>query len=428
MILNYNINTDISVNNLMDLNKLKSFEDESNLKVNASELARELGVDRRTIRKYINGYEKTETRKRKTQFDGYYEIIDELLGNDIKIFKYKSMLYRYLSDNHGLKAPESSFRRYISSIEKFNDYFTNKKHATVSDKSAMRFETDLGKQGQVDWKESMEIVLNTGEMVIINIFVFLLSYSRYRVYRVSITKTRDVLRHFLSEAFETIGGVPEEILFDNMKTVMDVSRTRYFKGKINDEFFEFANDFGFKVKPCIAARAQTKGKVESPMRILDELYAYNGDLSYEQLVMKVTEINNRENNRFHESYRAIPILGLNKEKNALLALPNSEIRRHHKIKSKTLSVNKSSMISFESRLYSVPPKYISKRVSVQCFDNQLHVYYNTELIALHSPSNKHLNYQSDHYKQISKLTLPFDEDDIEEIAKNNLKIIGARYE
>lgn len=51
MILNYNINTDISVNNLMDLNKLKSFEDESNLKVNASELARELGVDRRTIRK-----------------------------------------------------------------------------------------------------------------------------------------------------------------------------------------------------------------------------------------------------------------------------------------------------------------------------------------------------------------------------------------
>jgi hypothetical protein len=86
------------------------------------------------------------------------------------------------------------------------------------------------------------------------------------------------------------------------------------------------------------------------------------------------------------------------------------------------------MISFESRLYSVPPKYISKRVSVQCFDNQLHVYYNTELIALHSPSNKHLNYQSDHYKQISKLTLPFDEDDIEEIAKNNLKIIGARYE
>lgn len=89
MILNYNINTDISVNNLMDLNKLKSFEDESNLKVNASELARELGVDRRTIRKYINGYEKTDTRKRKTQFDGYYEIIDELLGNDIKIFKYK---------------------------------------------------------------------------------------------------------------------------------------------------------------------------------------------------------------------------------------------------------------------------------------------------------------------------------------------------
>lgn len=103
MILNYNINTDISVNNLMDLNKLKSFEDESNLKVNASELARELGVDRRTIRKYINGYEKTETRKRKTQFDGYYEIIDELLGNDIKIFKYKACFIDTLVTITGLK-------------------------------------------------------------------------------------------------------------------------------------------------------------------------------------------------------------------------------------------------------------------------------------------------------------------------------------
>lgn len=428
MILNYDIYTDITVNNLMDLKKLKYYEEETNLKINASDLARKLGVDRRTIRKYIEGYEKPKQRKRKTQFDEYYETIEKLLKDQVKIFKYKSVLYRYLTDNYGLIAPESSFRHYISSVSEFQDYFINNKHRSVNEKSAMRFETDEGKQGQVDWKESMDIVLVTGETININIFVFLLSFSRFRIYRLSLTKTRDILRHFLSESFETIGGVPEEILFDNMKTVMDVSRTRYFKGKINDEFQEYANDYGFKVKPCIAARAQTKGKVESPMRILDELYAYNGDLTYEQLVVKVTEINNRENSRFHESYQAIPILGLEKEKDALLALPSSEIRRHHKIKSKVLSVNKSSMISFNSRLYSVPPKYISKRVNVQYFDNQIHIYYNTELIALHNPSEKHLNYQSDHYKAISKLTLPFEDNDIEIIAKNNLKIIGARYE
>ena len=58
IIFNCIINTDISVNNLMDLNKLKIFEEESNIKVNRSKIARELNVDRRTISKYVNGYEK----------------------------------------------------------------------------------------------------------------------------------------------------------------------------------------------------------------------------------------------------------------------------------------------------------------------------------------------------------------------------------
>lgn len=428
MIINCNINTDISVNNLMDLNKLKIFEEESNIKVNRSKLARELNVDRRTISKYIDGYAKSKKRKRPTQFDKYNEVIKELLNSDVKVFAYKSCLYRYMTDVYKMVAPESSFRRYISNIPEFNDYFVSNKRKSVTTQSAIRFETDKGKQAQVDWKESMDIILNTGEVVTVNIFVYLLSYSRYRIYRVSISKTRDILKDFLVTSFELTGGTPKEILFDNMKTVMDESRTRYQSGKINDEFQEFANDMGFIVKPCIAARAQTKGKVESPMRILDELYAYNGDLNYEGLVMKVSEINERENSRLHESYGMIPILGLSKEKDALQPLVSEDIRRHHKIKTQTLTVNKSSLISIKSRLYSVPPKYIQKRVKVQMYDNQIHVYYNTELIAIHSPSMKHLNYQKQHYEAITSLTLPFDEEDIDELSKKNLETIGARYE
>lgn len=428
MIINCNINTDISVRNLMDLKKLKSFEKESKIKINRSQLARDLNVDRRTIDKYINGYEKPTKRKRTTQFDNYYEAIKELLDNELKIFKYKSCLYRYMCDNHNMIAPESSFRRYLTLIPKFNEYFISNKGKSITTQSPMRFETNEGKQAQVDWKESMKIILNTGEVVEINIFVYLLSYSRYRVYKVSLNKTRDILKDLLIRSFELTGGVPDEILFDNMKTVMDEARTRYYKGIINSEFYEFANDMGFKIKPCIAARAQTKGKVESPMRILDELYAYNGDLSYEELVKKVADINDRENNRLHQSYDMIPIIGLSKEKDVLQPLPSEDIRRHHKIKTHTLTVNKSSLISFKSRLYSVPPMYINKRVKVQLHDNQIHVYYSTNLIAVHNLSIKHLNYLTQHYEAISSLTLPFDTEDIDELAKQNLKAIGARYE
>lgn len=412
----------------MDLRKLKQFEEESNFKINLSALSRKLNVDRRTVRKYIDGYEKPSVRKRQTQFDGYYDIIDDLLKNKVKVFAYKSILWRYLVRMYGLTAPESSFRRYITSIPEFNDYFVNRRQKTTKEPTAMRFESGLAEQAQLDWKESMSIVLSTGETIVVNIFVLLLSYSRFRVYRLSIQKTQDILLNFMSDAFVSFGGVPDEVLVDNMKTVMDSSRTKYSPGKVNVRFQQFADDYGFSVKPCIGGRPETKAKVESPMRILDELKAYNGDLNYSELNEKLKEINDRENLRFHESYQMIPILGLGKEKDAFYPLPADSIRRQYEIKTSKVTVNKSSMITVKSRQYSVPPKYIGKQVAVQCFDNQLRIHYNMQLIAIHNKSVAPLNYLESHYIEIAKMTLPFKDEKIEEIAKENLKKIGARYE
>lgn len=58
----------------------------------------------------------------------------------------------------------------------------------------------------------------------------------------SITRSQTVLLSFLTEAFEKFGGVPHEILTDNMKTVMDEARTSYAKGKVNPKFGAFADE------------------------------------------------------------------------------------------------------------------------------------------------------------------------------------------
>ncbi len=63
----------------------------------------------------------------------------------------------------------------------------------------MRYETEKGKQAQLDWKENIEFVLNTGEVININVFVLIFSYSRFRVYKLSLDKTQDVLLSFLDE-------------------------------------------------------------------------------------------------------------------------------------------------------------------------------------------------------------------------------------
>lgn len=426
MLLNYELTTNLKINTLMDLNKLKQFEEESNLKVNRSQLAREMNVDRRTISKYIQGFKKKTNRSKKSQFDSFYPTIEELLAQPNKVFAYKRVLWQYLCDNYGMTGAQSSFRRYISSIPEFNAYFKGKQHS-IKAPAPMRFETSPGQQAQLDWKESISFQLKNGETIIINILVLLLSYSRYRVYHLSLTKTRDVLCHLLDQSFYQIGGVPHEMLTDNMTTVMDEARTTYSKGKVNNEFQQFANDYGFKVHPCVAARPETKAKVESPMRILDEIKAYSGDLSYEELHDKIKEINERENAKFHEAYQKIPLLGLDKEKDFLQPLPPGSIRNHYSIKTIQVKVNASSMIHYKSNQYSVPPEYIDKTLQLQVHDDQIHLYFNTKLVVVHSLSHKKLNYIESHYIAIAKRTLPFEDDKIEEIAKDNLNKIGAMY-
>jgi len=386
MILNYEIDTNIDIQKLTDLKVLKNLMKTTNLKVNKSRLARELNVDRRTVSKYINGFEKSTNRKRSSVLDDYYDRISILLNDKVKVFEYKKVLWQYLTDNHGLKCAESSFRRNISNTPEFQEYFDKKKKSAVKAPSVMRYETNIGQQAQLDWKETMNIVLDTGEVIIINIFVLLLSYSRFRVYRLSLTKTQDILFNFLDESFQAFGGVPDEILTDNMKTVMDESRTEYSKGKVNNKFQQFADDYGFEVKPCIAGRPNTKAKVEAPMKILDELKAYSGDLNYEQLVIKVQEINNRENTRFNQSYDMIPLFGLQKEKGFLQSPPRNNIKNPYLIKTITVKVYSSSMISYKGNQYSVPPKYMNQTPQLQVYDNQIHIYSNTNLVSIHALS------------------------------------------
>ncbi len=428
MIIKANVYSEIEVNTLEDLHKLKPIMEVNNLKVNKSQIARELGVDPRTIGKYLNGYIKPTTRNRKSKIDDFEPIIKELLNEKSpQVFYYKRVLWQYLTDNHNLDCAQSSFRRYISGKPEFNDYFKERKNGHISNRSNMRYETAEGHQAQLDWKESIDFLLSTGETITINIFVLLMSYSRFRVYRLSIEKTQDILLSFLNESFEILGGVPHELLTDNMKTVMDAPRTQYSKGKVNNKFQQFADDYGFVVRPCIAGRPNTKAKVEAPMKLLDEIRAYNGTLDFEELHELVARLNNRINSSCHTTTGKIPILHLEKEKDFLFELPTEQIRNHYNIITTSVKVNLQSMISYKSNQYSVPPEYIGKKLKLQVYDNQLHLHYNTKLVTIHEIKNQKLNYHYEHYLDISSLTFTNSKLDMNEIAKNNLNLIGEIY-
>ena len=425
MIVESNIITDLRIESVQDLYKLKPFVEEGILKINKSQIGRELGIDRRTVDKYINGFEKSKTRKCDNCITPYYNIIKDLLDPDNpQIFYYKSILWQYLVDNHNYSGSYVNFCLYLKTYDEFENYFKRRRHSNVN-QVTIRYETGMGKQAQLDWKEKIEFLLDNGETVIVNVFVLLLSYSRFRVYRLSISKTQDVLFNFLDGAFEVFGGVPQEIVTDNMSTVMDVARTENFGGKVNAKFQQFADDYGFKVRPCIAGRPRTKAKVEAPMKILDEIRAYNGKLDYDGLNKLVTRINNRVNTHVVKDTGIIPIMYFNKEKAFLSHLPVKNIRKPYQITTKPLKVNQSSMINYGGNQYSVPTEYLGKLLTAQAYDGYIHLYYNTTLVTVHKITEQKLNYHEKDYIEISRKSHSFKEEDIELRAKENLALLGG---
>lgn len=57
----------------------------------------------------------------------------------------------------------------------------------------------------------------------------------------------------------------------------------------------------------------------------------------------------------------------------------------------------------------------------------MHVYYNTDLVTVHSISNKKINYHTEYYISIARKSHSFKEENITQRAKENLALIGGLY-
>ena len=420
------VNTNIEINSLADLPKFNLLMESLKMKINKSKLARDMGVDRRTVDKYLQGYVPKNKRSRSSKIDEYYEVIALLLSEESnQKFYYKRVLWQYLKDNHGLVCGQSTFRRYILSKPEFQRYFESEKRKSPVNE-VIRFETLPAEQAQLDWKENIRYITKDGEILYVNVCVLLLAHSRFRTFNLSISKSQSILLSFLTESFEAFGGVPKTILTDNMKTVMDEPRTEYQRGKVNEKFYQFSKDMGFEVKPCIAGRPRTKAKVEAPMKLLDEIHAYQGKFDYEELHQFIQKLCDRINNSYHQGTGKIPILALKNERNLLSPLPHERIRDSYKIHHVLVKVNPSNMIPFKSNQYSVPPGYIGKTVGLQVYDNHIYVYYNTDLIVKHPIHQSKINYKPEHYVGTLARGLP-SSTNIEELARKNLEAINEVY-
>lgn len=379
----------------------------SNIKPNFSELARISGIDRRTIKKYYDGYSGKPAHHNKPSYlDNYKNIIINKL--QIKGATVKAV-YEYLITEVDAE---------IGTYSNFNKYVKSK---GLQPKKCLKghphFETPPGRQAQVDWKEDITIHNRNGESFTFQIFTYKLGHSRYCHFVYKLYKTRQDVFDCLIAAFKATGGVPREILFDNMASVVDMTGN---KRRVNPKFYAFAKDFNFKVRLCKPRHPFTKGKVEAANKFMDWILPYEGEFDSEDELIKILDkIKIKVNGSISQATGIAPIILLQKETEHLQPLPKPDIIKSYLSYDRQTTVRKDSMITYMSRKYSVSPEFIGKPVHIKVAGDKLMIYYNTNLIATHSISNKKFNYSKEHYCELLKQSIS-DNDAVTIMAESNL--------
>lgn len=380
----------------------------SNIKPNFSELARQYGLDRRTVKKYYDGYKgKPKHHNKSSKLDKHYDLIKSKLslrGANVRA------VYEYIIDEVDSDiGTYSNFNKYVKS-KNLKPKKTQKGHP--------RYETDMGVQAQVDWKENVTLHNRYGESFTFQVFDYKLGYSRYPVFIYKLYKTRQDVFDCLIASFKATGGVPREILFDNMSSVVDRNGN---KANISNEMKAFAKDMGFEIKLCKPRHAYTKGKVEALNKFLAWLIPYDGEFdSEEELIEILNRLNLKVCERVCDETGVPPILLFQKEKEYLKSLPSDTILESYLTHDRQTTVRKDSMVTYMKNKYSVPAEYIGKPVRLKVCNDSLQIYYSTDLIVTHKISDKRLNYKKDHYTQLLSGYMKND-DDIEALAELNLK-------
>jgi transposase len=245
-----------------------------------------------------------------------------------------------------------------------------------------RFETPPGRQAQVDFAHfRVRFEDEPGAERIVWLFSLVLGHSRMMWARfVAQQDLATVLRCHVA-AFEALGGVPEQILYDRMRTAVlgEVDE----RGIVyNDKLLALAGHYGYLPKACRPYRAKTKGKVERPFRYVREdfflarSFRNLGDLNA-QFTQWLDQVANR---RVHGTTGRIVIEHFTEERPTLKPLPvgpfNAVLRLERRI-------SHEGMVSVGGNLYSVPDGTRRRPVEVQVTAAEVRILEEGQLIAVH---------------------------------------------
>jgi transposase len=336
-------------------------------------IARETGQDRKTVRKYIARglvapvYGPREPRP--TVLDPYKAYVRE------RLMAYPGLssrrLHREIRDRGytGCYAQVTAFVRELQPADPTG--------------FERRFETPPGHQAQVDFAFFKTVFTDEpSQERIVWLFSMVLGHSRKLCGQFVLHQDLQTLLRCHVAAFNELGGVPQEILYDQMKTAVQSDQSAETGIVYNTTLLAFAEHYGFLPKACRPYRAKTKGKVERPFRyvrqdfFLARTFRNLEDLNaqYRQWLAEVA------NARRHATTDRVVDEHFAEEAQSLGALPAGPYTAVLKLDRR---VTKDGMVSVGGNKYSVPDGTRRRTVEVHSLTEEIRILEGGRLIASH---------------------------------------------
>ena len=340
--------------------------------VSVSAIARQTGLDRKTVRRYIErGLEPPAYSPRKPRTT----LLDPFTG----YLRERVTAYPGLSGARLLR--ELKERGYGGGYTAVTDYLRDVR-PPADPRFEVRFETAPGEQGQVDFAHFQ--VVFTDEPTtprIVWLFSMVLGYSRLIWGRFVVHQDLATVLRCHVAAFEALGGAPREFLYDRMKTAVTGDGD---EGGIvyNRALIDLARHYGFHPRACQAYRAKTKGKVERPFRyirqdfFLARSFRNLEDLN-DQLRRWLAEV---ANPRVHAGTRRVVNEAFAEERPHLRSLPLAPFRAVLRLERR---ISREGMVSVGGNFYSVPDGARRRAVEVHTLAEEIRIFEDGELIAAH---------------------------------------------
>jgi transposase len=361
----------------------------------ARQIGRDTGTNRKTVSRYIGWAERLGVKRDEELSDEVVQAVAQCVQDRPdpdrsqeweEVARHRQQIEAWLAadrplrltkihvllQREGLEASYWTLRRYV-----MRELGWRKKRPTI-----LLEDPPAGQEAQVDFgKMGYVIDAETGRRRRLWALIVTLSYSRLSFVWPTFRQTTEAICEGLDRAWQFFGAMPKTIIPDNPKAI--VADPDALNARLCDSFTDYVQARGLFVDPARIRSPKDKPRVENQVPYVRESWFAGEQFRDLDDARRSAEHWSREiaGRRVHGTTRRVPLEAFESEEKSTMLPPPTE--RFDVPLWTDAKVHPDHHIQVARALYSVPTRYLHRKVRARADSRTVRIYAGTELIKVH---------------------------------------------